>query len=272
MPNACRFCGTTNRQITKEHVWPDWLREYLPALRQYGHIERWNSAGGRQQWQQPVLTATVRVFCGACNNGWMSQLEDAAKRIVGPMVVGNAVKLDANAQQTVANWVALKGLVAAQTSSVEQPIPESHYRRVYHLKGAPPNTMRVWIGRRLNLADPNWPRRAQLFGAHFIPVTDKLPVFPVPPDFERYRSEGGVFNATIFQVGHFFALALQHDWPGLRARPNPGSAAAGALRPIWPTARTVEWPPPRPVDDLGNPHKVTRFLQIAPPLVPVFDP
>ncbi|MBM0228216.1 hypothetical protein [Micromonospora sp. ATA51] len=272
MPNACRFCGATNRQITNEHIWPDWLRDYLPAVRQPGHSERWSSAAGRDRWRQPILTAKVRVVCDGCNNGWMSQLEEAAKPIVGPMVVGQAVELDATAQQIVANWVALKGLVAVHTSNVEQPIPEPHYRRVHAFEGAPPNTMRVWIGRRWNLTDPNRPSRAQLFESHFMPVTNVFPGFPLPPDLERYRSEGGVFNATVFRVGHFFALALQHDWPGLRARPKLGSAAADALLPIWPAGRTIQWPPPRPVEDLGDPHKVTRFLQLAPPLAPVSGP
>jgi hypothetical protein len=95
---------------------------------------------------------------------------------------------------------------------------------------------------------------------------------PLPPDVERYRQEGGLFNGTIFQVGHFFALAFQHDWPGLRTYPKPESEAVDALPQIWPIGPTVHWPPPTPVDDLGDLHKVTRFLQISPPLAPVSGP
>jgi hypothetical protein len=269
--SPCTFCGATDRQITNEHVWPAWLRDYLPAVRPHGYSERWSSATGRQRWPQPILTATVRVFCDRCNSGWMSRLEHAAKPIVGPMVSGQAVELDPTAQQVAANWVALKGLVAAHTSDVRQPIPDYHYRRVRDFEGAPPNTMLVWIGRRWNLTDPNRPGTEQPLDSHFMPVTDVFPEFP-PPDLERYRSEGGVFNGTVFQVGHFFALALQHDWPGLRARPNPHSAAADTFLPIWPAGPTVRWPPPRPVEDLGDPHKVTRFLEIARPAVPLIGP
>jgi hypothetical protein len=32
VPNPCRFCGSTDRQITNEHVWPDWLHNYLPTF------------------------------------------------------------------------------------------------------------------------------------------------------------------------------------------------------------------------------------------------
>jgi len=102
----------------------------------------------------------------------MSQLESAVEPIVGPMVIGQAMNLDADAQQIVANWVALKGLVAAQTSNVAQWIPESHYWQVHHFRGAPPNTMRVWIGRRANLANPERPSTAQLFDFHLMPLTN----------------------------------------------------------------------------------------------------
>jgi hypothetical protein len=142
----------------------------------------------------------------------MADIEAAAKPIVGPMVVGHAMDLDADAQQIVANCVALKGLAAAQASKLDQWIPECHYWRVHSSQGAPRDTMRVWVGRRWNLADAPT-GRADIFDFHFMPVTNKLRQFPIPPDVERYRREGGVFNGTIFQVGHFFALAFQHDWP-----------------------------------------------------------
>jgi hypothetical protein len=100
-----------------------------------------------------------------------------------------------------------------------------------------------------------------------MPVTNVFTQFPIPPNVEKYRREGGVFNGTIFRVGHFFALAMQHDWPVLQARPEPGSVANNAFLQIWPTGPDVRWPPTRPVDDLGDPHQVTRFLEIGPPLV-----
>jgi hypothetical protein len=118
-----------------------------------------------------------------------------------------------------------------------------------------------------NLAAAGRPGWARIFDSHFMPVTNVFTQFPIPPNVEKYRREGGVFNGTIFRVGHFFALAMQHDWPVLQARPEPGSVANNAFLQIWPTGPDVRWPPTRPVDDLGDPHQVTRFLEIGPPLV-----
>jgi len=108
-------------EITREHVWPDWLRDYLPPFDEDADIERWSPGTSRQGWSQPFLTTTVRALSNGCNSGWMADIEAAAKPIVGPMVIGQPPELDAGAQQIVANWVALKGLVAAQASKLARP-------------------------------------------------------------------------------------------------------------------------------------------------------
>jgi hypothetical protein len=264
MAKPCRFCGATSGRLTNEHVWPRWLADYMPTFKEHGYSERWSSGSGRQRWREPFLAAKVRVVCAACNNGWMSAIEGAASLIVGPMVKGQAVELDAEAQAIVANWVAVKGLIATLTSKDAQPIPDYHFRRVAAAQGAPVNTIRVWIGERRDLASRMRPGEVTLLNSHFMPLTNVFPEFPIHPEIGRYRADGGVLNATIFQAGHFFALALQHDWPGLPARPNPKTKARHALLPIWPTGPDVRWPPPRAVDELGEPHKITRFLEIAP--------
>ena len=270
MAKHCRFCGAA-RRLTKEHVWPGWLAVYMPKLKQQGYAERWSSGSGREGWRAPFLSATVREVCADCNNGWMAAVEAAAKPIVGPMVMGQAVELGAEAQTTVANWVAVKGLIAALTSKDAQPIPDYHFRRVAAAGGAPANTMRMWIGRRRDLASGTRPGHVTLLNSHFMPLTNVFRQFPAHPEIERYRAEGGVFNALVFQAGHFFALAFQHDWPGLLARPRPRTKASHALLPIWPTGSGVQWPPPRSVDELGDPHKITQFLEIA-PIVPLIGP
>jgi hypothetical protein len=122
----------------------------------------------REEWRQPWLTSTVRAFCDSCNHGWMADIEAAAMPIVGPMVINQPMDLDANAQQIVANWVALKVLVAAQASNLDEWIPEPHYRHVHNAQGAPANAMRVWVGHRWNLAD-HQPGRPHIFDFYFMP-------------------------------------------------------------------------------------------------------
>jgi hypothetical protein len=189
----------------------------------------------------------------------MSEIEAAAKTIVGPMTSGQAVELDTAAQRVVANWVVLKGLVAVHVSRTEQPIPAWHYDDVYSARGAPADKVRVWIGRRENLADPV-AGGVTLLDAHFMPLTNVPRRFPRDPALNAYIATGGMLNATSFQVGHFYALTLHHDRPGLQVQPVPRSAAGHCFTSIWPTRRVARWPPPFPIDGLGNLHRITQFF------------
>jgi hypothetical protein len=218
VPNACRFCGSTAHKIDNEHVWPDWLADFLPEIRGTGYSERWSSAAGRERWPEAPLKATVRTFCKDCNSGWMSQVENAAKSIVGPMVIGKHTQIDEESQRIVANWIAVKCLVAVQTSKAPQP-PDSHYRRVRHFRGVPPNTMRVWIGWQRNLAEMDRPGKVQLFDSHFLPVTNAFQQSPLPADVERYRREGGVFNGSI--LGSVISLASLCSMTGRACKHGP---------------------------------------------------
>jgi hypothetical protein len=262
--NPCRFCGVTNRQITKEHVWPDWLRDYLPPVSELHDIERYSPGTKRQRLPQPFLRTTVRAFCDGCNSGWMADIEAAAKPIVDPMVVWPGDGFDADAQQIVANWVALKGLVAAVTSNLKQEIPNSHYRHVHNFQGAPPDTMRVWVSRRRNLADAPT-GRLHIFDFHFMPVTNKFRQFPIPPDVElsgwallrprfpaRLARSADVSEARVrggrriaanlaHRSDRSLAAAQVHRRPRRPAQgdqvPSDRPASGSCLRPVGPPSR-----------------------------------
>jgi hypothetical protein len=45
-----------------------------------------------------------------------------------------------------------------------------------------------------------------------------------------------------------------------------------AFLQIWPTGPAARWPSRRHVDDLGDTHKIPRFFQMAPPMVPIYEP
>ena len=85
---VCGFCD--NRDITQEHVWADWLRKViLDSRAQVGtktfraEIER---MGKTASFQKDDLEITVGMPCGSCNNGWMSDLENAVRPFMTDMV------------------------------------------------------------------------------------------------------------------------------------------------------------------------------------------
>jgi hypothetical protein len=71
----CGFCGSEG--VTKEHLWPDWVRREIQDSRGYktfvAEIER---RGQTTRYRSPSLEQRVRMPCDTCNHRWMSDLEN----------------------------------------------------------------------------------------------------------------------------------------------------------------------------------------------------
>ena len=84
MAANCGFCGQAG--VTKEHLWPDWLRKVILDSRASGgqkHFHAEIERGGKaSQYKNPSLEQRVGMPCGACNSGWMSALENDVKAFV----------------------------------------------------------------------------------------------------------------------------------------------------------------------------------------------
>src|SRR5262245_15281157 len=86
----CIFCGGT--LLTKEHVFPRWLRKHVQIDVPYNlhigtfgmHVDGKAIWGERKDRRRPgdVRSQKLRVVCTACNNRWMSGLQLACKPIL----------------------------------------------------------------------------------------------------------------------------------------------------------------------------------------------
>jgi hypothetical protein len=111
----CVFCGS-QPAVSAEDVVPSWLSRLAPAGVPLIHgapmfVPPWGELG--------VVTSdgrdTIKIFdenefvvltaiCGACNNGWLGRLENAAKAILEPMIMGRPVKLTEKQRAVIAFW------------------------------------------------------------------------------------------------------------------------------------------------------------------------
>src|SRR6266852_2905824 len=131
--NECIFCS--RRPLTREHIWPQWLHPYvLCDLTSYQfdmqfvhetHSERTQKKSGGDPRNRPV-----RVVCAGCNGGWMSRLQQTAKPLLIPLVTGQAVRLDAQAQQVIAVWCAMSVMTAEFLSHDRQAISLDERRSI----------------------------------------------------------------------------------------------------------------------------------------------
>jgi hypothetical protein len=126
---VCIFCGRPG--LTKEHMWADWLRNYIPRERQEHRVGSTNiSLAQHEDSVQDRIerrsgdphSRRIRCVCRECNNGWMSQLQEAAKPFLVPMLTGQKVALYESGKTTLASWAAMFVMVAEQVDQTKVAI------------------------------------------------------------------------------------------------------------------------------------------------------
>jgi len=116
----CVFCEVNNAN-SREHFYSGWMHDLLPLGPEGTYsgefIEehpKTREVGKRYKRVKPgeLFTKKMKVVCGQCNNGWMSQLDEAAKPLLTPIIKGEAVTLDAAGLEIIARWATLKAIVS----------------------------------------------------------------------------------------------------------------------------------------------------------------
>jgi hypothetical protein len=153
MAGTCVFCGATGG-LTGEHVFGSWLTriglDLGPVVQRAGPLNRIpRDLGITRPFRQKV-----RDVCGTCNHGWMSQLEDIARQVLTPLILGDSGTIDLSDRGAVAAWMQKTALVAMLVSSEDDRargygLPQSEYRDLYDRRESkePLPATHVWFGR-----------------------------------------------------------------------------------------------------------------------------
>jgi hypothetical protein len=109
-PRECIFCKAHG--MTYEHVWPDWLSQYVPKnLPRHSsftaEIFRDRTDSNVKTWSGDPRRRRVPVVCERCNTGWMSELQQAAKPRLLPLLEGRTAFLRPYDQKVIAAWSAM---------------------------------------------------------------------------------------------------------------------------------------------------------------------
>jgi hypothetical protein len=139
----CLFCD--NVANSKEDAWPDWL------IRCVGEDPKsptryWRSTlSPPQEWPGPRVP--VKNVCKTCNGGWMSDLENAARRPMGCLLHDLSVSLSPNDQQILATWCCKTAMVFESVKQDKNkfysPTERQNLRAIHTL----PTDTFVWLGR-----------------------------------------------------------------------------------------------------------------------------
>ena len=222
----CIFCGKPG--VTKEHVWPAWLLPYLPRdavnheLLDETHYRTHVERAVRRHAGAPH-SGTLRIVCRSCNNGWMSILQNEAKPILLPLVLGEPRTLFRKDQTILAAWMSMFAMVAEFRSKTERRVAVTPDQRRYLMDHRhPPAHWKIWIGHF---------QRAQLKGVYFHNV---LPIHKVlgeePTTADGYPLPNT--QTTSMVAGKLFAHMISSAGPGIVERQRITTAPVVQLWPI----------------------------------------
>jgi hypothetical protein len=256
-PSRCIFCDGLG--LTKEHMWANWLRSYIPREMEEHRI------GSALVWptesKETVERRTgdphsrkIRCVCRACNNGWMSRLQQDAKPYFIPLLTGQSTALHKRAQTLLAGWTAMMVMVAEHIDSEMVGISPADRCWLYENR-RPPTHWRIWIGRHRREAHP-------LF------VHNVLPFAVAAKEIERPEGADRAANtqtSTICLGDHLVIHVISSQiGRSLIRRWKLPIAVAPVMSQIWPVrASIVKWPPPASLSDAGIDLLAQQFFNAA---------
>lgn len=149
---TCMFCD--EKADTGEHVWPRWLVERSLVERSPSsdiactYLERVDR--DVEGWHTPKPTLVVKQVCSACNNGWMSRLENEAKFVLESILDGRLRILDASAQLTLAQWAVKTAMVLESLDCSRPWFYSKNERRLMRGSRTMPERTSVWLTQCIN--------------------------------------------------------------------------------------------------------------------------
>lgn len=244
MTRSCVFCGSEERPLTREHVFPAWIgREFFSDGT--GTSVLINADGQTRSFPAQPFTQTLKIACNQCNNGWMSRLEVKVRPLLVEMMVGHTVRLRPPQQHILASWAVKTSLVLDHLHPSARVVPDSEYRELYQNKEPNPQHF-VWLGVR---SVPPGPRGQTVL----IVRKQQIVNFQAESDLvnvaRTLAAEGRKLYRITFGLGALVVAVFSHDFPFDMSVTMPERPV---IKQIWPVTRRFKWPSTPLVDTIGG--------------------
>ncbi|MEL6960238.1 MAG: hypothetical protein AAGL89_14925 [Pseudomonadota bacterium] len=219
--------------MSKEHFWPRWMHELMPDPKTASFTEqRIQIENNRESEPRKTRTRqggtknkTLRVVCKDCNSGWMSELENEAKPILTPLILGDPIFLDDYHQSVLAKWITMKFMVVEHSYDNDHITLKSD-RSIFFQSQTIPDYIRIRVAAH---SDAFWSRAFQRHSA----TISTTPIAPFNPT-------GRNTQTIAFGSGKLFVFVY-----GCRNK-NPDELLnfirADRIPKIHPFERTLDWP------------------------------
>lgn len=226
----CLFCD--NSANTREHAWPRWILEAFKPPVPF-HRRSGKKLENRTNDYEPK----IRMVCSACNRGWMSDLENRCRGIIGAMMSGASISLDKEAQFHLSRWAIKTSItLGCLVKEGKAACYTDEEREMLRFGTTLPAKSLVWMAR---YTDPDL---LVSIGTAKTPAKDIL-------DFDWCVANLAV-GYLLLQVLNFHTLGDDTDTSSVLV-PVDGPWEDGLI-PISPSAGTVLWPPTVSFSDEGR--------------------
>lgn len=249
----CAFCGR-DRELSKEHVWPDWLIDEFPPLepearsvRLLGKIEGKDVAAIREREEGPEkVPSVVKVVCRSrkrgddgCNDGWMSELENEVKPVIVPLAHGEAFSLTTEQRRLLAFWTAKTMVMVEYTDPATKATPVEAQRFLYEWRQQRLvfRNVRVYIGMAADFLPRGYLHYRIVGNPVGVQAIDSQPIL--------------LGQQTTFTIGHLVLSIFSTSHPPLEVDPSGVMHTLGLdkhLRSLVPERGITRYPPGPPLD------------------------
>jgi hypothetical protein len=235
---VCAFCQRDDQKITKEHVVPKWILNYLPKNVETSLFNPTDNLIA--SWKLSNTGLVVNCVCKNCNHGWMEQTEKFARPLLEPMIIhGTKTKLANDELKLLTTWIYKTTMVIDlvrpnQSACYFTPIERKQFSE---FKPMPARELFIW------LASFRTPDITYVLKQLTLVPNEKIR--PLVKDNQIYVVTVGI-GKMAFQV---FTFRVEHFRPGIKhSFPNWGNAA---IRISPPPLIDFSWPPPKSLDEHG---------------------
>lgn len=243
----CIFCNGAG--LSREHVFPTWLHALLPRGEEFhnhrstrfdnevSQIRRTDSATSHRG---PLRSRKIRKFCKACNNDWMSEIEQGINNLLPDMMMSKSRTILTEESGALASWAALKTVVAEFMNDPGLDAVQLEDRQWIWKHSTPPSEWRIWIGST---------NAVQWHFRHFhAPIAFKSGI----PGEERPTRPNA--QSTTFGLGQLYIHVVSSSIPAALVRYERAvdrqwaSPENPVLIKLWPEPRAIQWPGSRFID------------------------
>jgi hypothetical protein len=237
----CVFCGG-NGKMSDEHVWSDWLQKIIPKseFRFESHYGIRTNDGTIlpdkvfKRRQGAVHSKKARCVCRKCNNGWMSNIVNAAKPFATKLALGEQITVEPDAQAKLSSWLALWAVAANHIAKTRHKIPRNDIDYIYVNRTPPPH----WY---IDVGLYREPRIPVLF----IEFNDSTSARVIENASSGRRVDSFVVHSMTTIIGHLYVtLYCANPASHPLARIIPPNIHRPHLVPMWPVWYPIPFPPP----------------------------